>query len=51
MIKADPEPVGFVGTDEEGAGNVRVPLTRRAVIEWMSWIDGVDISIRVPCWN
>ena len=51
MIKADPEPFGFVGTDEEGAGNVRVPLTRRAVIEWMSWIDGVDISTRVPGWN
>lgn len=48
-MRAAPEPFWVDSTGPNaGGGNVRVPLTRRAVMEWINWIAAALISIRVP---
>ena len=56
MMRAEPEDTGTeeglgAETGVPGVGKTRVPVTRRDVIEWISWIVEALISIRVPGLN
>lgn len=51
MTRADPDPFDAESVREIGVGNVRAPLTKSEVMEWINSTDAALISMRVPGLN